>query len=62
MSELFKLVDEYMALHPDAENPLNYFNALGDEELINALKNANGKVLDFVPAKLPNIIDGGRLA
>jgi hypothetical protein len=62
MSELFKLVDEYMALHPEAENPLNYFNALGLDELIDALKNANGKVLDFIPAKLPNVIDGGRIA
>lgn len=62
MSELFKLVDEYIALHPDAENPLNYFTALGADELIKALKNANGKVLDFIPAKLPPIIDGGRLA
>jgi hypothetical protein len=62
MKELTELVKEYMALHPDAENPLNYFNALGADVLINALKNANGKILDFIPAKLPQVIDGGRLA
>ncbi len=62
MKELTELVKEYLALHPDAENPLNYFNALGAAELIKALKNANGKVLDFIPAKLPEVIDGGRLA
>lgn len=62
MTELFQLVDEYRKLHPDAENPLNYFNALGEKELINALKNANGQILVFIEPNVTDEIDGGYLA
>jgi hypothetical protein len=62
MEELFKLVEEYMVLHPDAESPLNYFNALGLNELLQALKNANGKVIDLIDDDKYGYVDGGRLA
>jgi hypothetical protein len=62
MEELFKLINEYMALHPDAETPLNYFNALGLDELLEALKNANGKVIDLIDDNKYGYVDGGRLA
>jgi hypothetical protein len=62
MEELFKLVEEYMVLHPDAESPLNYFNALGLDELLEALKNANGKVINLIDTDKYGYVDGGRLA
>lgn len=62
MEELFKLVEEYMVLHPDAETPLNYFNALGLDELLEALKNANGKVINLIGSGRYGYVDGGRLA
>jgi hypothetical protein len=62
MIELFELVDQYRKLHPNAENPLNFFNALGEERLIEALKNANGKELEFIQPNVKDKIDGGRLA
>jgi hypothetical protein len=62
MTELFELVDQYRKLHPNAENPLNYFNALGEAGLIEALKNANGEILVFIQPNVRNEIDGGDLA
>jgi DNA-directed RNA polymerase subunit L len=62
MEELFKLVEEYMVLHPNAENPLNYFNALEFNDLLEALKNANGKVINLIDTDKYGYVDGGRLA
>ena len=62
MEQLFKLIEEYMVLHPDAESPLNYFNALGLDELLEALKNANGKVIYLNGGGEYGYVDGGRLA
>ena len=62
MIELFELVDQYRKLHPDAENPLNFFNAIGEERLIAALKNANGRELEFIEPNIKDEIDGGGLA
>jgi len=62
MKELFELADQYRKLHPNAENPMNYFNALGEQRLIEALKNANGKILVFIEPNVTDEIDGGRLA
>jgi hypothetical protein len=62
MKELFELVEQYRKLHPNAENPLNYFNAIGEVGLIEALKNANGQILVFIEPNVRNKIDGGYLA
>lgn len=61
MEELNKLIDQYVKLHPNATNPLDWFWIAGIDYLIEKLKNANGRELIYVLAN-ELIFDGGYIS
>lgn len=61
MDKLEKLLNDYTEAHPDAENPLNFYNLLGEEGLIEALEKANGKELVWSADFNSNTLDGGQI-
>lgn len=61
MDKLITLLDEYEALHPKAENPLNFFNVLGLEGLIEMLEKANGRQIKWIPDFAGDTEDGGEI-
>ena len=61
MDKLEKLLNEYLDLHPKAENPLNYFNLLGEEKLIEVLERSNGRQIKWIPNFAGNVLDGGEM-
>jgi hypothetical protein len=61
MDELNKLIDQYIKLHPNATNPLDWLWIAGVEYLIDILKNSNGRELIYVLAN-EFIFDGGYIS
>lgn len=46
-AKLEKLHTEYLKSHPDAQNPLDYLVALGEEGLLEALQKRKGRKIVF---------------
>jgi hypothetical protein len=61
MEELNKLIKEYMQLHPNATNPMQWFFVAKIEYLTEMLTNANGRELYYVLAD-ESVLDGGYIA
>lgn len=61
MDELNLLIDEYLNMHPNAINPLEWFWIAGPDYLIDKLKKANGRELIYVLAN-ESVFDGGHIA
>jgi hypothetical protein len=61
MDKLEKLINEYLELHPNSETPLNYYNLLGDDGLIDVLEKANGKEIKWIPNFTGDVLDGGEI-
>jgi hypothetical protein len=61
MDKLEKLLNEYLDLHPKAETPLNYFNVLGEEKLIEVLEKSNGRQIKWIPNFTGDVLDGGEV-
>ena len=61
MDKLEKLLNEYLELHPNAETPLNYYNLLGEDKLIEVLKNSNGRQIKWIESFTGDILDGGEI-
>ncbi|MFM2156322.1 MAG: hypothetical protein RL516_1071 [Bacteroidota bacterium] len=47
IEDFFKLNDDYMKAHPNAENPSSYVYVFGIDALTQLIKLANGKELKF---------------
>lgn len=47
--EFFKLANEYKAKHPRAQDPFDFLNEFGDEALVEIMKKAKGRKINFVP-------------
>jgi len=47
IEDFFKLCDEYMKAHPNAENPSSYVYVFSINELTQMIKLAKGKELQF---------------
>jgi len=54
-------VDQYMILHPNAENPKNWLFVLGINDIVSFIKNANGRELIFI-SENEDVLDGGHIA
>ena len=52
IEDFFKLCEDYMKAHPNAENPISYFQVFGIDELTQLIKMAKGKELQF------KVVDG----
>jgi len=61
MDKLEKLLNEYLELHPNAETPLNYYNLLGEDKLIEVLENSNGRQIKWIESFTGDVLDGGEI-
>jgi hypothetical protein len=61
MDKLALLLNEYAELHPNAETPLNYYNVLGEDGLIEVLEQANGREIKWLPEFSGDVLDGGEI-
>jgi hypothetical protein len=61
IAEFETLVSEYMLLHPNAENPENWDYVIGIKKIVEFLKNANGREIEFVLSNNTSRLDGGYL-
>ena len=61
MDKLQKLLNEYLELHPNAETPLNYYNLLGEDKLIEVLENSNGRQIKWIESFTGDVLDGGEI-
>ena len=61
MDKLEKLIKEYLELHPKAETPLNYYNFLGEDALIEVLENSNGREIKWNEDFTGDVLDGGEV-
>lgn len=61
MDKLGKLINEYLELHPNSESPLNYYNLLGEDGLIDVLEKANGKEIKWISSFTGDVSDGGEI-
>ena len=59
IDEFSKLIEEYMALHPNSTNPTQYLYVVGMEGLIEILKNANGREIVYAYENGNDVVDGG---
>lgn len=48
MEKIDELISEYLEQYPDAENPLSFWEALGEDKLIQILEARQGKRIIFV--------------
>jgi hypothetical protein len=48
ITEFHNLVAEYMELHPNSDNPIQYSQLVDVDLLIDALKNAKGREIVYV--------------
>lgn len=48
ITELNVLIDQYMTLHPNGKNPMQYLFNIDIQTIIEMLKNANGKEIIYV--------------
>lgn len=58
-NELNELIIEYMKLHPNSRNPMQYLYVIGIGQLIELLKNANGREIVYAYENGNDILDGG---
>jgi hypothetical protein len=61
IAEFEAIVSDYMKLHPKAENPQNWAYVLTMAEIIEFIKNADGREIEFVIPSDPDVMDGGYL-
>jgi hypothetical protein len=61
IAEFEAIVSDYMKLHPKAENPQNWAYVLTMAEIIEFIKNADGREIEFVISSDPDVMDGGYL-
>lgn len=61
MDKLITLLEEYKKLHPKAENPLNFYDLLGEDGLIDVLEKANGRQIKWIPDFAGGVLDGGEI-
>jgi len=61
MDKLITLLEEYKKLHPKAENPLNFYDLLGEAGLIEVLEKANGRQIKWIPDFAGDTLDGGEI-
>ncbi len=61
MDKLEKLINQYLELHPNSETPLNYYNLLGENKLIEVLENSNGRQIKWIASFAGNVLDGGEI-
>jgi hypothetical protein len=61
IAEFEAIVSDYMKLHPKAENPQNWAYVLTMAEIIEFIKNADGREIEFVVSSDPDVMDGGYL-
>ena len=61
MDKLETLLNEYLKLHPKAETPLNYYNDLGEDGLIEILEQANGRQIKWTADFTGDVLDGGQI-
>ena len=47
MEKLFKLADEYMKQHEDAQDPRNFLQSYGVDSLIEIIEEAKGREIVF---------------
>jgi hypothetical protein len=59
--EFNAIVSDYMKLHPKAENPQNWAYDLSMSEIIEFIKNSDGREIEFVFSSDPDELDGGNL-
>lgn len=58
-NELNELIIEYMKLHPNSRNPMQYLYVIGIGQLIELLKNANGREIVYKYENPIDVLDGG---
>lgn len=58
-NELNELIIGYMKLHPNSRNPMQYLYVIGIGQLIELLKNANGREIVYAYENGNDILDGG---
>jgi hypothetical protein len=61
IAEFNAIVSDYMKLHPKAENPQNWAYDLTMLEIIEFIKNADGREIEFVIQSDTDVLDGGYL-
>lgn len=61
IAEFNAIVSEYMKLHPKAENPQNWAYVMTMAEIIEFIKNADGREIEYVISSDPDVMDGGHL-
>ncbi len=61
MNKLGTLLKQYQELHPNAETPLNFYNNLGEDGLIEILEKANGREIKWIPDFGGDVLDGGEI-
>ena len=61
MDKLETLLNEYLELHPNAETPLNFYDVLGEDGLIEILEQANGREIKWIPNFAGDVLDGGEI-
>lgn len=61
MNKLEKLANEYLELHPQSETPMNLYNLLGEDRLIEVLEQSNGRQIKWIPRVGSNDLDGGEI-
>ena len=61
MNKLEKLANEYLELHPQSETPLNLYNLLGEDRLIEVLEQSNGRQIKWIPNFTGDVLDGGEV-
>jgi hypothetical protein len=60
ITEFNKLIIEYMLLHPDSINPTQYLYMVELENMVEILKNANGREIVYIFDEF-NVWDGGEI-
>ena len=61
MNKLEKLANEYLELHPQSETPMNLYNLLGEDRLIEVLEQSNGRQIKWIPNFTGDVLDGGEV-
>tara|TARA_R110000737_G_C14481217_1_gene468555 strand:+ start:737 stop:931 length:195 start_codon:yes stop_codon:yes gene_type:complete len=61
MDKLEKLINKYLELYPNSETPLNYYNLLGEDKLIEVLEQSNGREIKWIPNFTGDVSDGGEI-